>query len=402
VSRRGRAAPGPPRTLGQGQPRHVTAGCKTVHRRDRTSGAWSNVDGVSASARAIPPDADSGALEHLKTVFRRTNYSVDGIRAAGIDVGLGVRRPDIPFLLRALRSAEPLSTLVQLFLLGTDVHARDVERALGLDVYALARLKLVERRGNRIRARLHVTPWGGLLIAHDPDPPGGLPPDHIAGPTPAAETLAQVIVRRGVRTTLDLGTGSGILALVAARHSDRVVATDVSRHAIELAALNARLNDVTNIETREGSFFEPVRDSLFGLIVSNPPFVISPETGHVFRDSPLPRDEVSRLVVTEAAARLEEGGLAHVLCNWIVRSGDDWRTTVDAWVRGSGCDALLLHHGTEDPLSYAARWNVRLQQLFPERYPETLDRWLSYYETEGIEAIASGIVILRQIGRAHV
>ena len=359
---------------------------------------------MSAAERESPPAEDVRALEHLKAVLRRANYSVEGISAVGIDVGLGVRRPDVPFLLRALRPAEPLSMLVQLFLLGSELHARDVERSLGLDVYALSRMGLLERRGNRVAARVQLTPWRRFVVAHDPDPPGDLPPEHVAGPTPAAETLAQLVVQRPVGTALDLGTGSGILALFAGPHSERVVATDVNRHALELAALNARLNDVTNVETCEGSFFEPVRGSLFGLIVSNPPFVISPETGHVFRHSPLPRDEVSRQVVAEAAAHLEEGGLAQVLCNWIKPPGEDWRTTLGAWVEGTGCDALLLHHGTEDPVSYAARWNVRLQQVAPAAYPETLDRWLAYYEKEGIEAIASGAVILRrrQAGRNWV
>ena len=67
-----------------------------------------------------------------------------------------------------------------------------------------------------------------------------------------------------------------------------------------MTRLNAGLNGVSTgstsgrIEVREGSFFEPVRGETFDLVVTNPPFVISPATGErlVYRDSGLPGDAV--------------------------------------------------------------------------------------------------------------
>ena len=97
---------------------------------------------------------------------------------------------------------------------------------------------------------------------------------------------------------LDVGTGCGIQALQAAEHADRVVATDVNPRALELTALGAALSGIDNVELREGSWFEPVAGEQFDLIVSNPPFVISPENDFVYRDGSGGRDEVSQLVVT--------------------------------------------------------------------------------------------------------
>ena len=348
-----------------------------------------------AGTREVPEQARE-ALERLRTVLSAASYTPDGIAALGIEVGLGVRRPDVPFLARALASADPLSTLVRLFLLGEELLARDVERTTALDVDGLCRAGLLERRDDRVLAKLHLTPWRGLVFAHDPDPEGDLWRDHVAGPNPAAEMLAQLMVEVPVESALDLGTGSGILALLAARPADRVVATDVNTHALQLTALNAELNEVRNVETREGSFFDPVGEARFQLIVSNPPFVISPESALVFRHSRLPRDEVSRLVVQGAGQHLEEAGFAHVLCNWVQVPTEDWHAAPVRWLAGSGCDALLFHHSTEDPLGYATRWNARLQTVDPAAYPATLDRWLAYYRSEGIEAIASGALILRR------
>jgi release factor glutamine methyltransferase len=76
-------------------------------------------------------------------------------------------------------------------------------------------------------------------------------------------------------SVLDLCTGSGVLAIAAARAgARRVVAVDVSRRAVLAARLNAMLNGV-QIEAVRGDLFAPVRGERFDLIVSNPPYVPS-------------------------------------------------------------------------------------------------------------------------------
>ena len=73
-----------------------------------------------------------------------------------------------------------------------------------------------------------------------------------------------------------IGPGCGIQALLAAKHSERVVATDVNPRALAFAAFNAALNGIDKIEFRLGDGFAPVEGESFDLIVSNPPYVISP------------------------------------------------------------------------------------------------------------------------------
>jgi methylase of polypeptide subunit release factors len=339
--------------------------------------------------------ANTDGVERLGTLLRSADYSAEGLRAHGLEIGLGVRRTDVPTLVRALRADEPLSGLVRLFLLGSALEPAEVE-GLGLGIGELMAAGVLERRRGRIAASVSITPWRGFLVAHDSDPAGDLWPTHVTGPNPAAETLAQLMLRSPVRSALDLGAGSGILALLAARHAGRVVATDVNPHALRLSALNASLNGIDNVETREGNFFEPLRDEQFELIVSNPPYVIAPDTDLVFRYGSGARDAVPRDVLTGAASHLEEGGIAQMLCNWVRSPGEEWAAAPSGWIEGTGCDLLLLHHGTEDALAYASRWNMRLQQVAPDRYPATLDRWLAYYESQAIQAISSGAAILRR------
>ncbi len=83
----------------------------------------------------------------------------------------------------------------------------------------------------------------------------------------------------GVRslTALDLGTGSGAIALSLLKEGpfSRVVATDSSSAALELARENAERHSLLDrLDLREGPLFEPLeRDELFDVIVSNPPYI---------------------------------------------------------------------------------------------------------------------------------
>lgn len=83
---------------------------------------------------------------------------------------------------------------------------------------------------------------------------------------------------------LDLGTGSGICALFAARHSGRVVATDINPSAIRCARINATMNGLDGrIAFREGNLFAPVAAERFDLVLFNPPFYLGNPRDH--RDS---------------------------------------------------------------------------------------------------------------------
>ncbi len=73
----------------------------------------------------------------------------------------------------------------------------------------------------------------------------------------------------------DLGTGSGAIALAIAseRPLARIVATDASGEALQVARANAAANAIGNVEFRHGSWFAPLAGARFHLIASNPPYI---------------------------------------------------------------------------------------------------------------------------------
>lgn len=99
-------------------------------------------------------------------------------------------------------------------------------------------------------------------------------------PRPETEELVALVLDRvggGTgKSALEVGTGSGCIALSLLREGafSRVVATDASAEALEVAAHNARAASLdTSLELREGSLYEPVAGERYDVIVSNPPYI---------------------------------------------------------------------------------------------------------------------------------
>jgi release factor glutamine methyltransferase len=89
-----------------------------------------------------------------------------------------------------------------------------------------------------------------------------------------ADALTAELAGRPECDVLDVCTGTGAIALVAARAGARVTAIDVGRRAVWNARLNAALNRV-RVDVRRGDLFAPVGPRVFDVIVSNPPYVPS-------------------------------------------------------------------------------------------------------------------------------
>lgn len=361
-----------------------------------------------------PPTASASQAAVVRDLLRRANYARGGIQdllgASGDVLARPKERP--VYLFRLASATGALPTLVKLFLLDEPVPAGEAQAALApTPVAELQEMGLVamlesppadphavREEGDlpgRLVGLVRIVPHGNLWIASDHPAREGGHPDHVAGMHRPSVTLADLTIRRLVDTALDMGTGCGIQALLAARHVRHVVATDINERALAFAAFNMALNGVDNVEFRSGSFFEPVAGQRFDLIVTNPPYVVSPENAFLFRDSGLGRDRVSEQLVRQLPAFLEEGGFATIMVSWIHDGGDDVTAVPTTWLTGSGCDAWILHTALDSPLATAATWNFDLADD-PERYGEAIERWTSYFRNEGIAALAYGTIILRR------
>lgn len=111
---------------------------------------------------------------------------------------------------------------------------------------------------------------------------------------------------------LDLGTGSGVCALFAARSARRVVAVDISATAVRCAGINASLNRLEHrIDLRHGDLFEPVAEERFDLVLFNPPFIVGAPIDD--RDAAWRSTNTAERFAVGLADHLKPGGAALLL-----------------------------------------------------------------------------------------
>jgi hypothetical protein len=341
---------------------------------------------------------DERTIEQLGAALRAADFTVERVESVLQTHELSSRPVDTLVHARRLTGDDPFSTLTAHFVLGAQVPPAAMKNAVEpIELERFLRLGLARLDGDLLTPLVRLVPHGDYYIASDLEHESGpeTSSDFVPGIQAPSVTLAKLAVRRRVGKTLDLGTGCGIQALLAAKHSDVVVASDVNPRALSFAAFNLELNGVDNVHLRAGDSFDAVEGEDFGLVVSNPPYVISPDASFFYRDSGLRGDELCRRIVQQVPQFLEERGFAHLLVSW-VHEPADWAAPLREWVSEDGCDALLLHFGSQDPVSHSANWLRPLADAGAGLYAEALDRWLAHLRDLGIEAIGYGAVVLRR------
>jgi SAM-dependent methyltransferase len=349
----------------------------------------------------VPRTDDLEAIDGLRAALDAAEYTSSSLQVTLALEGPFSRDPSsVPVYLRMLPESSALSTAIKLFLLGVPVDRGEADVALApVGAERLEAIGVLEREDDRVRPLVGILPWDNFLIVSD-RLDEDLPPtrgDFVLNVIPPSVALANLLPRRELDSVLDIGVGSGVQSLLASRHARRVVGVDVNERALRYAELNLRLNRVEHVVLRLGDVFEAVQGETFDLILSNPPYVVSPESHYAFRDSGLPGDSFCEALVRRAPAFLRENGLAALLVSWVHGREEDWTAPLRRWADGSGCDVLAFHYMSQEPLSYAALWNRPLR-WDAVAYGRAIDRWLEYDAELGIEAIAWGALVLRKRG----
>lgn len=369
------------------------------------------------SAAALRADLDGWTVDAVHELL--------GERAAA---ALG-REQVIPGRVVTRASDHPSAILTRLFTLGDEVPRETVDAAMKhLGTTGAVRAGLVEAAGedaaDPVRSLVDMRPYAATAAAGQSDwwiasdqgesvTGRAVGSHHVLGVGGASTMLSSVTMRGPRRRVLDLGTGCGIQALHASLHADQVVATDISRRALGYARFNELLNApalgvdaaATSAhrpwDLREGSLLEPVARETFDLIVSNPPFVITPPGAPAFeyRDGGLERDGVVRALITGVGAALEPGGVAQFLGNWEIHG--DWRERLEQWLDEAevALDAWVVQRDALDAAEYAETW-LRDAGITADRdpagYRDAYEAYLRAFDSAGADAIGFGIVTLRR------
>ena len=131
--------------------------------------------------------------------------------------------------------------------------------------------------------------------------------------------LAENLEIKNGQSVLEIGTGTGIVAMYASKLTDKVTATDINFDAITLAESNFKANNIDNIELLFGNLFEPVKNRKFDVILFNTPYlptdegdVIDSNLNYAF-DGGLNGRKVIDLFLDEVGNHLNDGGIVQMI-----------------------------------------------------------------------------------------
>jgi len=343
---------------------------------------------------ASPDDA-----KRLREFLAETGYTEEHLAlTAGIRDLPSSRLRNVARLRDLTREPSSINTLLRWFWIEMPQDASTAEQHVPSWFIPLAlRCGLLRRQGRDLHPEVMLFPTDTFVFAadHTSKIDSG-DPSLVLWPNPTSMVLSRFTVRRPSRATLDVGTGNGIQALAAAAHSQKVLATDLNPRAVAFAAFNAWLNGVDNVECRAGDGFDPVAELTFDLIVSNPPFFITPAAHYLFCTNTLDLDQLCRRLVREAPARLNEEGYFQMLCEWVEIRGQSWRERLAEWFQGTGCDGWVMKSSTLHPGDYAEERIHATASSSPARDAELYDDYLAYYRERDVEAIHGGMIAMRR------
>jgi len=339
---------------------------------------------------------DTADVDRLREALVTADFTSAGITARlGERAEAAMRRGDHRAALAATDDRDRQATLIRLFCCGQIESVEAVTDALvPLPIAPAVECGLVTETDDGLTAGLALAAHQGRWLLSDlPAWLGGVvDSEHVLGVAGASESLARYLMRRPVETALDIGTGSGVLALQLSGQANTVTATDLSRRALRFAATNAALNR-HDWELLEGDLTEPVAGRRFDQVVSNPPFITGPgATDFTYRDSGRAGDGVCAELAQAAPRLLNPGGTMQFLANWLHVEGQPWTERVAGWFADSGCDVWVIQRDVADPLDYVRIWQ---RDAGDAHDPTALAAWLDWFEMQHVEAVGFGVVNIR-------
>ncbi|WP_406535974.1 HemK2/MTQ2 family protein methyltransferase [Methanobrevibacter sp.] len=151
--------------------------------------------------------------------------------------------------------------------------------------------------------------------------------DNVYVPAEDSYLLAENLQIKEGQSVLEIGTGSGIVAMYASRLTDKITVTDINFDACELARKNFRQNNIENIEILWGNMFEVVENRKFDVILFNTPYlpteddeVLDNTINYAF-DGGLNGRKVIDLFLNEVGNHLNDGGIVQMIQSSL--SGND-------------------------------------------------------------------------------
>ncbi len=327
---------------------------------------------------------------------------------AALGARIGVSGPLDYDTLKALpprtgKAADALEVMLRLFIAGTQVSGLDIKEHIPEAIaQLLEQFGLLDRVANqpgKWAAQAMLYPVHDIWICSDrwSSPDGG--PYHsfseIVYPGNANNTIEFLNWIPGDRceTFLELCAGTGVLALLAAKHfAARAWATDIAPRSVHFSEFNRRLNGLENVVTLQGDLFDPVRNLQFDRIVAHPPYMPSLKRVEVYYDGGPDGEIITSTTLREAANYLKPQGKLFLQTLGTDRKSATFEQRIKGWV-GSASERFhlaIIARRMIEPSRFAASSALR-----DGGGSELADQWNRFFKKAEITRLVYGLVILQ-------
>jgi SAM-dependent methyltransferase len=288
-----------------------------------------------------------------------------------------------------------LPVLLRLLCFDDRVAKPEAVDALGGEwISALLAMGLVvEDPGDALRSPFELGLWGRRYVLTDRYVAEG---DKVMGAWKTTANLCRLArPTRPLERALDLGCGSGAIALELSEHAREVVATDIYPRALTFARCNAAMNGRENIEWRAGDLFEPVRGEKFDLVVCQPPFVAAPAgvSTTTYLHGGARGDEILKRVLAGLHEHLTPGGTAVVYLQWPVFGGEPLAASLRE-VLGPAGNLLVLRGSALDLGEFCAVHAYSALRRGWDVYASRVVGMRAHFARLGIRELLSAFVVV--------
>lgn len=240
---------------------------------------------------------------------------------------------------------DAVDTLLELFIEGNTVGADRLQSFTSAAfVDAVLASGLAEEQGASLRSKICLFPCYGKFIATD-RACKNTAINQVMWLWGESYILGGLVNRVARKRAIDVGTGSGVHALLAGSHCESVVGVDINPRAIAFARFNAALNGIGNVEFVLSDLLGSVEGSC-DLLLANPPYIpdCSADAGENFWSGGEQGTGILRRVVEAIPERLDPDGAAHIVALYPLRPGTPLREQFNLWLRGAiGAYDVLDH-----------------------------------------------------------
>ncbi len=338
------------------------------------------------------------AIRLLKDKLAFEGYTEGTITEFDVDLRTATFFGEIPLWEYKFRDNSPLSLLVRLFLLGVKVKETLLKEIFASEeIKELTRMDILKiSHENEITSQIKIFPFNKYIFICDFNKP-----DHVEEPvySPGIEStiLTEAMIKQSCNTVLDLGTGTGILAILASEYSKRVVGVDVNPRAVYFAKLNLFLNGIDNVEFRLGSLYDSVNSESFDQITASLPFEICSSTAKVYRDGGEYGDKILKDLLSGIKKHLSKNGYCQIITRLSEFEGFSHEGYIRKFARENNFDTLLLLNSGCDPYSLARGVNRGALRDY-EKYRKKIFDYLDHLQKIELIKTHVGVITFKNNG----